>query len=304
MTQRPSRARLLLFAFGDFAFNLYWQSIMLFLLFYYTDALNIPIGIAATTYLVASVWDGIANFAAGVLVDRGHDRFRYGALLVAGSVPLGLTFILMASGLQSVPDELYEAAKVDGAGTWSRFWHVTLPMMSPTIFFAVIIGTGGLLSQAAAARLFTLSLPALREQLLGARAAAGLVQVAILSLLPSIVIVAISPLVGRSFPLLDALAYALCAFVGSAVFFSFAFLLSSIFANVWTPVVLAMCAPPGLGALDRMAGGANAFSLLEMMHGASYFSGQGLPWPMLLATAGLSLALLFAGTRLIARQDF
>ena len=54
---------------------------------------------------------------------------------------LGLTFILMAAGLQSVPDDLFEAARVDGAGAWSRFWHVTLPMMSPTIFFAVVIGT-------------------------------------------------------------------------------------------------------------------------------------------------------------------
>ena len=48
MTQRPAqfrgKGRLLLFAFGDFAFNLYWQSIMLFLLFYYTDALELPIG--------------------------------------------------------------------------------------------------------------------------------------------------------------------------------------------------------------------------------------------------------------------
>ena len=69
---RPSKPRLLLFAFGDFAFNLYWQSIMLFLLFYYTDALDLPIGVAATTYMVASVWDGIANFVAGVLVDRRH----------------------------------------------------------------------------------------------------------------------------------------------------------------------------------------------------------------------------------------
>jgi sugar (glycoside-pentoside-hexuronide) transporter len=93
-TARPDRARLALFAFGDFAFNLYWQSIMLFLLFYYTDALNLPIGVAATTYMVASVWDGIANLAAGLLVDRGRDRFRYGPLLVAGAVPLGLTFVL------------------------------------------------------------------------------------------------------------------------------------------------------------------------------------------------------------------
>jgi sugar (glycoside-pentoside-hexuronide) transporter len=90
----PPRARLALFAFGDFAFNLFWQSIMLFLLFYYTDALELPIAIAATTYMIASVWDGLANFVAGVLVDRGHERFRYGPLIIAGAVPLGLTFAL------------------------------------------------------------------------------------------------------------------------------------------------------------------------------------------------------------------
>jgi sugar (glycoside-pentoside-hexuronide) transporter len=90
----PSKARLALFAFGDFAFNLFWQSIMLFLLFYYTDALELPIAIAATTYMVASIWDGIANFAAGVLVDRGHGRVRYDRLIIAGALPLGLTFVL------------------------------------------------------------------------------------------------------------------------------------------------------------------------------------------------------------------
>ncbi|MGN6849620.1 MAG: MFS transporter [Sphingomicrobium sp.] len=94
MNARPSKPRLLLFAFGDFAFNLYWQSIMLFLLFYYTDALNLPIGVAATTYMVASVWDGIANFAAGLLVDRKQDSFRYGPLIAAGAVPLALSFVL------------------------------------------------------------------------------------------------------------------------------------------------------------------------------------------------------------------
>ncbi|MGZ2410850.1 sugar (glycoside-pentoside-hexuronide) transporter [Sphingomonas sp. F9_3S_D5_B_2] len=94
MTERPPRLRLLLFAFGDFAFNLYWQSVMLFLLFYYTDALGVRIGIAATTYMAASIWDGVANFCAGALLDRFGDRVRYGALLVAGAVPLGVTFML------------------------------------------------------------------------------------------------------------------------------------------------------------------------------------------------------------------
>ena len=94
-TARPSKPRLLLFAFGDFAFNLYWQSVMLFLLFYYTDALDLPIAVAATTYMIASVWDGIANFIAGLLVDRRHATLRYGAILVAGAVPLGACFMLM-----------------------------------------------------------------------------------------------------------------------------------------------------------------------------------------------------------------
>ena len=91
---RPSKARLLLFAFGDFAFNIFWQSVMLFLLFYYTDALDIPIEIAGTIYLIASVWDGIVSFAAGVLVDRRQSSLRYGTIMTAGAVPLGLCFVL------------------------------------------------------------------------------------------------------------------------------------------------------------------------------------------------------------------
>ncbi len=54
---------------------------------------------------------------------------------------LGLTFILISSGLQSVPDELLEAATVDGAGPVRRFWRITFPLLSPTLFFAVVIGT-------------------------------------------------------------------------------------------------------------------------------------------------------------------
>ena len=54
---------------------------------------------------------------------------------------LGITFILMSSGLQAIPDELHEAAQIDGAGPFRRFWRVTLPLLSPTIFFAVVVGS-------------------------------------------------------------------------------------------------------------------------------------------------------------------
>lgn len=54
---------------------------------------------------------------------------------------LGLSFILMSSGLQAVPDELLEAAAVDGASAWSRARSVVIPMLSPTIFFALVVGS-------------------------------------------------------------------------------------------------------------------------------------------------------------------
>ena len=52
---------------------------------------------------------------------------------------LGFTFIIMLAGLQTVSPELIEAARTDGANSWQVFWKVTLPLMSPTMFFAMII---------------------------------------------------------------------------------------------------------------------------------------------------------------------
>ena len=54
---------------------------------------------------------------------------------------IGLFTVIVLAGLQTIPKELYESAAVDGAGRWSQFWHVTLPMLSPTLFFASVIGT-------------------------------------------------------------------------------------------------------------------------------------------------------------------
>lgn len=52
---------------------------------------------------------------------------------------IGFTFVIMLAGLQTVPRQLVEAAKVDGASARQIFWYVTIPMMSPTIFFASVI---------------------------------------------------------------------------------------------------------------------------------------------------------------------
>jgi multiple sugar transport system permease protein len=52
---------------------------------------------------------------------------------------LGFSFVILLSGLTSVPSHFYEAARLDGAGAWRRFWSVTLPLMSPTLLFTCII---------------------------------------------------------------------------------------------------------------------------------------------------------------------
>jgi multiple sugar transport system permease protein len=57
----------------------------------------------------------------------------------------GNAMIIFLAGLQGVPQELYEAAAIDGAGGWSRFRHITFPMISPTFFFNLILGVIGAL---------------------------------------------------------------------------------------------------------------------------------------------------------------
>lgn len=52
---------------------------------------------------------------------------------------IGYTFVILLAGLQTVPRELHEAAMVDGAGAVRRFWSITIPAMSPTLFFTMII---------------------------------------------------------------------------------------------------------------------------------------------------------------------
>lgn len=53
----------------------------------------------------------------------------------------GFSFIIMIAGLQSLPEEVLEAAKIDGANAWQSFWRVIVPLMSPTIFFGGVVGT-------------------------------------------------------------------------------------------------------------------------------------------------------------------
>lgn len=109
----------------------------------------------ATSVAVASLmWLTLFNPSIGVvnqfLSSIGRDPVAWlqdpDTALLAVSLTtvwqnLGITFLIMIAGLQSIPDELYESARIDGAGGLSRFVNITVPLLSPTLLFATVVLT-------------------------------------------------------------------------------------------------------------------------------------------------------------------
>jgi multiple sugar transport system permease protein len=54
---------------------------------------------------------------------------------------VGFQMVILLAGLQTIPVELYDAARIDGAGQWQRFWHITLPQLRNTLIFVMLVTT-------------------------------------------------------------------------------------------------------------------------------------------------------------------
>ncbi len=67
----------------------------------------------------------------------------YSIAVMATWKNVGLYVILFLTGLQTVPTQYYEAAKMEGASNWQQFYHITLPMINPTVFMVVVLSTIG-----------------------------------------------------------------------------------------------------------------------------------------------------------------
>jgi multiple sugar transport system permease protein len=105
-----------------------------------------------TLVAVAIVWRylyhrqyGLVNYALGAVgihpvVWLGDPRWAMPAIiLLAVWKNFGYSMLIFIAGLQAIPQELYEAAYLDGAGPWRRFRHVTVPMLGPTLVFVGLI---------------------------------------------------------------------------------------------------------------------------------------------------------------------
>jgi hypothetical protein len=186
---------------------------------------------------------------------------------------------------------------------WSQW--VRQSMTQLLTLFAVLLGTGGLLSQTPrGGAMFTLSLPVSRNRVLAVRAATGLAELLALAFVPPLLFPMLSPAVGETYGIGDALVHGACLFIAGAVVFSLAFLLSTVFTDVWRPALIAGCAATVLGICEPFFPDLARYSLFATMDGEVYFRGGGLPWLGLLASTAASVAMLYTATRNIARQDF
>ncbi|MGZ8635624.1 MAG: carbohydrate ABC transporter permease [Actinomycetota bacterium] len=65
------------------------------------------------------------------------------AVVLMGLWGIGSGAIIYLAGLQNIPPALYQAARIDGAGTWQTFRHITLPLLTPTLLFTLLVGVIG-----------------------------------------------------------------------------------------------------------------------------------------------------------------
>ncbi|KOG36737.1 MULTISPECIES: carbohydrate ABC transporter permease [Streptomyces] len=108
--------------------------------------------VAAATLVFAQLFGsdfGLVNYVLGVVgidpVDWQNDTVA--SQIAVSSIVIwrwtGYNALIYLAGMQSIPNELYEAAAMDGASRWRQFFHVTLPGLRPTIVFTVVVSTIG-----------------------------------------------------------------------------------------------------------------------------------------------------------------
>jgi multiple sugar transport system permease protein len=126
----------------DVRFVALWRTI------FYLPAVVSGVAVALLWLWVFNPELGLANRFLGLfgLEPLGwllSTRWALWALIIISLWNVGGGIVIYLAGLQGIPTELYEAAHIDGASSWRRFWSVTVPLMTPVLFFQLIVGMIG-----------------------------------------------------------------------------------------------------------------------------------------------------------------
>ena len=205
--------------------------------------------------------------------------------------------------LNELVQEALKMASTYPGYIWSQWFGKNLLQLWS--FFAIIIGVGGVATESARGSApWTLSLPVTRRRLLGIRAATGALELLALALGPSLMIPLLSRLIGKSYPVNEAVIYSLILFIGGLFFYSMAILLSTLFGEQLKAIILGLVFVFVMGLVPLLNKNLAPYSVTTMMSGQQYFLTRALPLMGLLVYLALSAALYVLALRILERRDF
>ncbi|MGO4299425.1 carbohydrate ABC transporter permease [Leifsonia sp. RAF41] len=114
---------------------------------FFLPVVTLPVAVGMVWRFILNGDFGILNYLLSIVGIPGEywvadDRFTIYAFAVVGIwMGLGVNLIILGAGLQSIPVELYEASALDGASRVRQFFSITLPLLSPSVFFVTVLTT-------------------------------------------------------------------------------------------------------------------------------------------------------------------
>jgi multiple sugar transport system permease protein len=126
------------------------RGMMVFRSVYYLPTVISGVGVAMLWRWLFNAEFGVINVLLGNIGIEGpawllDENWALPALIITSLWGVGGTTLIFLAGLQGIPQELYEAAEIDGAGRWSQFRSITLPLLSNVTFFNLVLGIIGAL---------------------------------------------------------------------------------------------------------------------------------------------------------------
>lgn len=128
--------------------NVELKGIALYRAIYYLPSITPVVASSILWLWILNADFGILNSTLAMFGIRGPNwladpSWAKLAIIMMGAWQAGGNMLIYLAGLKGIPAQLYEAAEIDGAGTWYKFWRITIPMISPTLFFNLIMGIIG-----------------------------------------------------------------------------------------------------------------------------------------------------------------
>lgn len=249
---------------------------------------------ASTKPLIRKAW----------LESRG--RFVAGAVVLA---ILGLSTVLRAPATIAGWESVHRGEQMSYAlYIWLSLSHGFLQFL--WVIAAVILGLGGLIrEEAVGSSGYSLALPVSRREHVLARAGVGAAEALMLGFIPGLIVVALSPMIGRAYPLSQALLFAGMLVLAGLVFYALGFFLSHIFRGEYGAPAVALAAIAAFYVITKIPrlDSLNVFDAMdgrEVLVGYTFYLGKQFPIEEIAASLAVAVLLIAVSVELLKARDF